>query len=512
MVPLGSKPFASPFYSIGREICQNMFLENAQSQNAKAQYFLLKIPGLRRFTALSAVNLGACRCMFTTSGFRTFSVNGNCVREIYFDGTSVIIGSINTYTGPVQIAENGALLCIVDGSDGWILREADNNLTRISDEYFPGNGYGTLAPTHVTFLDTYFIVNNPESNQYYYSTASYVRDHDNTSTVYDPEEPNGYWTPLQMGMKIGKADNVSALVNCNNYLWLFGYNSCEIHYDSGDYNGQQFKRYQGAILNVGCTSPYSVAVYQNNVFFLGTDKDGTLGVFSNDGMAPIRISTRGIEQMIESMGVRDDCVAYCYAQSGHSFYVMQFPGANRTLVFDIQTSSWHERTHLVQSTGLLRMYDGMFATFNFNKLLMGDAQTSAVYQSDPGYYQNDNPLDNGVNYIRCVKTTPILFQNGVRVIYYTAQVICNQGSGTTVDTPAGVGTDPHVQLAWSDDSGQTWSNERSAPIGKQGQYDKRSIIVGCGSGRNRVFQIAMTDPVPFQLVSLLLSATPCTRG
>ena len=40
------------------------------------------------------------------------------------------------------------------------------------------------------------------------------------------------------GTKDGrKPDIVSSLIDCTNMLWLFGNNSIEIHYDTGDYNG-----------------------------------------------------------------------------------------------------------------------------------------------------------------------------------------------------------------------------------------------------------------------------------
>lgn len=503
-VPLGDKPYSSPFYSIGKDICQNMYLERAQSDNSKASYFLLKIPGLRRMNeaTIGSTNIGACRAMLTCSNYRTFRVSGNKFQEILFDGSIITRGSLNTYSGAVSMAENGTLIMLVDGQDGWIFRMTDNNFTRITDEFFPGNDIGTLAPTHVTYLDTYFIVNVVNTNQYYWSTSYYTREHDDTSTPYDPTQPNGYWDPIRSGAKIGKPDNISALINVNNYLWLFGYNSSEIHYDSGDYNGQQFKRYQGAILNIGCRAPRSVAVLRNNVFWIGADTTGTLGVFTNDGSSPVRISTRGIEQLIESLGDWSDCVGYCYSQSGHDFYVMQFPTGDKTLVWDMVTGSWHERTRLDANTGLLHRWWGMYATSNWDKIIIGDSGTSELYVLDPKYYLNDTPLLAARNYIRCVKTTPILFANGCNVRYNWVQVICNQGTGLSVDTPELVGYDPKVQVAWSDDTGQVYTNERSAPIGKQGEYSKRSMILSCGMGRNRVFRIAMTDPVPFILVGL----------
>lgn len=525
VIPLGNKPYATAQISLGVEYCHNMFLENAQSENSKAEYFLIKIPGLRRFGEIPGTNLGACRCMHRSLlTNRTFAVFGQGVYEILLDGTRSFVGALRSTsgTGPVKMADNGQLLMLVDGDSGWIIRLFDGSIppapdqtfTRITDPYFPGVEAGTLAPTFVTFIDTYFVVNNPDTNQYYWSWSYYIYNVDNLDHTYDPAVSGGYWTPLNSGAKIGQADNINALANCNNYLWLLGTNSCEVHYDSGDFNGQLFKRYQGAVLNIGCNAPFSLAVYQNSLYFLGTDTQGTLGVFTNaGGMAPVRISTRGIEQIIEDMADWSDCIAYCYAQNGHAFYVMQFPKASRTLVYDSITNAWHERTKLIQATGLLQRWDGMYAVESAGDMvLIGDAASSAAYQLDQKYYQNDNPMDSGVNYIRCVKTTPLVFALGTKILYSWAQVICNQGSGTPVDTAAGVGKNPSVQLSWAEFGTPPWSDEQSAPIGAQGQTTTRSRVLAGGSGTNRQYRIVMTDPVPFLLVALLVNGRQARWG
>lgn len=507
---LGNKPYASPFHSIGQEICQNLYLEMAQSDASAAESFLVKIPGLRRFPSVyDASNLGACRGLFRSTNGRVFSVHSSGFYEVGIDGSKTKLGTINTLEGPVSMAENGALLMLVDGGDGWIFEYVKNVLTRITDANFPSITDGNPAPTSVAYIDTYFVVNLPNSNTYYWSNSYYTWDDvgaDIYAQPYDPAHPQGYWTPLQSGQKSGKPDYINVLINCNNYLWIFGINSVEVHYDTGDTSGQQFRRYQGALLNIGCSAPRSVATYQNSIFFLGTDAAGTLGVFANDGLQPVRISTRGIEQKIQDMTKWSDCIGYTYAQNGHAFYVMQFPNASKTLVYDTVTNAWHERTKLRKSDGAYVRWDGLFAVSNWDKLIMGDMSTSELYIHDPYYYQNDSPLSSDVNYIRCVKTTPITFVDGKLVRYNWIQVICNQGSGRVVDTAAKVGSDPMVQLAWSNDTGVTWSNERSAPLGKMGEYSKRTIFPSAGMGRNRVWRVAMTDPVPFLLVKLVINS------
>ena len=49
---------------------------------------------------------------------------------------------------------------------------------------------------------------------------------------------------------------------------------------------------------------------------------------------PQVVSNRGIEQMINTFARIDDAIAYAYQKNGHSFYVLTFPTANKTLVYD----------------------------------------------------------------------------------------------------------------------------------------------------------------------------------
>lgn len=514
-LPLGAKPYSQPYNSIGREICQNFYVENSITETAKAQYYFLKIPGMKILNLTSATidqtNYGQCRGIYTTAGQKTYVVNGTSFFELYEDGTKAQLGTLESSTGPVSITENGYQMLIVDGKAGYIFNYKDQGFVKITDEYFPGNSEGTDAPTHCTYIDSYFLVNVPNKNEYLWSNSYYQRDHDNTTTDYDPLFPNGYWNALQMGQKMGRPDIISSLIDCTNMLWLFGNNSVEVHYDTGDYNGQLFSRYEGAIIEIGCSAPFSVSKYGNNVFWLGADKNGTIGVFSNDGMMPKRISTRGIEQIIEFMPKITDCIGFTYAQAGHTFYVMQFPYSSKTLVFDLVTGAWHERTYLDSFTGALTMWNGMFCSYNWSKNLIGHTSFSTYFDLSTTYYQNDNPDGNGVNYIKCVKTSPIEFNNGMLCRYNSIQVMFQQGVGLNDNTPQLIGKNPEVFIAFSNDSGSSYTNERTQYIGLQGQYQYRSRIVNCGASRNRVWRVTVTDPIQVILVGILVDVVPMAR-
>jgi hypothetical protein len=506
-LPLGAKPYSAPYNSIGKEICQNLMVEYSSTDTAKAQYYYISTPGLK-LQSYDSVNNGACRALYTTAEHKTYTVVGNGFYEVAQNGIKALKGTLTTNVGPVSMTENGYQMILVDGRAGWIFDYVTQDFTRITDEYFPGNSEGTDAPTHVTYIDTYFIVNVPNKNEYQWSNSYYKNDNGDD---YKPSVVNGYWNAIQMGQKMGRPDIVNALIDCTNMLWLFGTNSIEIHYDTGNYNGQLFARYEGAILEVGTSAPKSVARYANSVFWLGSDKSGTIGVFTNEGMSPKRISTRCIEQIIEGFDTTTDCIGFTYAQAGHSYYVMQFPGAKKTLVYDSVTQAWHERTYLNSNTGALEMWRGIYSTSNWDKIIVGNPNHSSLFELDLNYFQNDDEDGNGVNYIKRVKTTPIEFNNGQLLRFNTFQVMFQQGVGLNDNTAEQIGKNPECLIAFSNDSGSTYSGERVAYIGAQGQYAYRSRITTIGIGRNRVWRITITDPIRVIIVGILVDVVPMTR-
>ena len=60
--------------------------------------------------------------------------------------------------------------------------------------------------------------------------------------------------------------------------------------------------------------------------------------------------------------------------------------------------------------------------------------------------------------------------------------------------------DPTVLLSWSDDGGHTWSNDHPASLGVMGNYKNRAIWRRLGASRNRIFRIAISDPVKKVLI------------
>jgi hypothetical protein len=509
-IALGDRPYSAPYTSAGLEQCENLYIEKAITETSSVPYYYVSIPGMRAWINSSGNSSASCRGLYTTGTNKLYGVWGNKLYEVRLDGTKEDVGTLNTSSGTVSFADNGIEMCIVDGRSGYIVVMTSNAFSYITDSYFPGiaDNDPSKSPTRVFCIDSYFLVNKQNSSEYYWSTPGY------TDVAFDSDQPTetNNWNGLQFGVKIGDSDNIVTMAKCVNLLWLFGKQSIEVHVNTGDYNGQLFARSSNALINFGCTAKDSVVTFGNNIFWMGADKNGTVGIFtaSTDFM-PTRISTRGVESYIQSMSKFDDAIAFTYAADGHAFICWYFPAGNQTWCYDIVTSAWHRRTHYDYTSGVVSAHRALYATFAFGKNLVGDRLTNAVYEYDQDYFVNDNADGVDVNYIQRIKTSPVHMNSGKLTRYKTFQLIMQQGSGTTLNDDNLVGQDPRAMISWSNDYGNSWSNERDVSIGKQGEYGKRTRLTNLGSGRYRTWKIRVTDPVRIIIAALLIESEEFAR-
>jgi hypothetical protein len=63
---------------------------------------------------------------------------------------------------------------------------------------------------------------------------------------------------------------------------------------------------------------------------------------------------------------------------------------------------------------------------------------------------------------------------------------------------------PQAMLRWSDNRGSTWSNEHIANCGFAGEYNTRVIWRRLGRSRYRVYEVTVSDPIPWTIVDAYL--------
>jgi len=368
----------------------------------------------------------------------------------------------------VSMSHNDAAtpeLVIVDGTNGWIY-DTTNGLRQITDEDF-------FSADVVDFQDQYFVFNRAGTGQFFLSNL-------NAGSVY---------TATDIATAEGDPDRLVALISNRRELWLFGAETIEIWYNSGNADFP-FSRFEGGFLERGCAAAFSIAEDDNSIFWLAEDRI----FYRAEGYTPQRISQHGIEEALRKYKVVSDACAFIYTMGGHKFYVCTFPAEDATWVYDITTGLWHER----QSRGMGRWRVSVYADA-FGKHLVGDFEDGRIGELDLDTYQ-----EYGVT-IQGVASGPVAHYDRKRVAHRRFELDIESGVGLT----SGQGSDPQIWLDWSDDDGRTWSARKPfRSMGKIGEYKKRLRWDRMGATRERIYRVTVSDPVKCSIIAAHLTARP----
>jgi hypothetical protein len=486
----------------------NLFPE-VVPEGGKQPAWLQRAPGLRFLQTLGA---GPVRGLWTFNG-KAFAVSGTTLYEIDTDWNITSRGAIASGDN-VNMTDNGTQMFIATGAHGYVYDSVTHVLTELTTNFYGAVGCG--------YIDGWFVFNQPDSQIFWVM--------DSTGTTIDP---------LYFASAEGSPDNLVTLIVDHREIWLFGTNSVEVWYDAGlpDF---PLARIQGAFNEIGCIAAYSVAKLDNGLFWLGADARGNGIVYRSKGYSGERVSTHAVEWQIQQYATLADAVGYTYQQDGHSFYVLNFPNANTTWVYDVATGAWHERAGW-ENNEFTRTRGNCQMNFN-NEIVIGDYRTGEIFAYDPTVYTESGAVQKWLRSWRALPTG----QNDLnRTAQHSLQLDCQAGvglpgysqedvnaiiyiydrAGNYILDRAGsalkirdyvqytitVGADPQVMLRWSDDGGHTWSNEHWRSMGKIGQTGYRTIWRRLGMTqklRDRVYEISGTDPVQIAIMGAELHASP----
>lgn len=452
----------------------NLFPEPTP-EGGKTAGFLSRCPGLR---ILAQIGTGPIRGMwqfgsyaYVVSGLQLFKVNSFL--------QTTLLGSVSG-TGQVSMADNGTQLFVACNGPSYIYNATTNVFSQISDPDFPG------AVT-VSYLDGYFVFNEPNSQKVWVTSLL-------DGLAIDP---------LDFASAEGSPDGLLALIVDHREAWLFGVNSTEVWYDAGTPDFP-LTRIQGAFNEIGLAAVHSIAKLDNSLFWLGSDTRGKGIVYRANGYTGVRLSTHAVEYAIQNYPTVSDAVGYTYQQEGHAFYVLSFPTANATWVYDVSTNGWHERASWSNGS-FIRHRTNCQMMFN-GELYLGDFENGNLYTFDLDVYSDGLTVQR---FVRSWRALPTGTNNLTRTAHHALQLDIESGIG--IDG-TGQGSDPQINLRWSDDGGHTWSNYHSKSLGKIGEHGKRVIWRRLGMTeklRDRVYEVSGADPVKIAIMGaqLLVTAT-----
>jgi hypothetical protein len=459
----------------------NFYPESIESGMGKSAMALYPTPGLTIFATLVKPVRGA----LSING-RAFFAAGNSLWEVTSTGTAANRGNIGSDGNPVSMASNGSdgnQVLICSAGELFVFNLQTNNFTPVQQLQ------GT--PSMVAFCSSYFVALLANSNKFQVSSPF-----DGTT-----------WNPLGVQEVEVFPENIGGILSAFNQLLVFGLNGhTQVYYDSGANPYTPFDVIQGGYMEEGINAPNSLAVLDNAPFWIGGYQTGAGIGWRANGYSPLRISNHAVETAWASYPSKgSDAVGYSYRDQGHTFWVLRFPSANNgfgaTWAYDTATQMWHERGYWgVQG---FQAHLSTCHCFAFGQHLVGDWSSGFVYSMSIGTYTDNN------NPIRRVRRAPHVSTEQARIFHNFLQLDVEVGDGPQPPLTDGAGNPrgPQVALRWSDDGARTWSNEYWADAGQAGEYKKRVYWNRLGRSRDRVYEISMTDPIPWRITDAYLRAT-----
>lgn len=468
----GSAPNANPIAGCERTV--NLFPSPLESEAAPNRWQLLPSPGVSVYSPQTASLTSPGRAMQLWDG-RCFAVIGNELIELMTGGARVTRGTVVADTEPATIHYNGnggRQLLITSAGGAWIY---DMDTHAFTAAVTPGAAHSGVM------LSGYFVVLDRT-----------------TSAIYQSDLLNGLgWNGVQFARRLIAGDPWKQIIVNGKDLWLLGERSSEVWYDAGNYPFA-FAPYANPVVAHGIAAPWSAYSTGESLLWLSQTRDGQGEVVMAVGQTPKVVSTFEVQMAIGALTRVDDAIGWGYQDDkGHHFYVLTFPTGRVTWVLELSTMKWHERLTWVSETNEWQAWrPTYYANFDRKALTLNREGGEVLMLNHSGGRDIDG------REIRRIRRSPHLVNQLKRLTYPMFRLHLLTGQGTL----AGQGTDPQVELLCSDDGGQTFWSAGMASAGTRGQRETIVQWTRLGSAINRVFEIQMSDPVPWMIVDAYVEA------
>ena len=401
------------------ERCINLYPEAIESPGAARGSALYPCPG---FSTHCTFPEGPIRALFAQDN-RCFTVVGFKFYEVFSDGTYEQHGEVALNTDPATITSSGDAggeLFITSGDHGYIFTLATDTL---SASVLTGVTIGA-------YLDGYFLALDAES-----STLKVSGLLDGTT-----------WDPTQIAQRTQGGDKWQGMAVNYAYIWLWGSQTAEVWQNLGTFPFP-FAPVPNGFLTNGTAARFSSAGLGTDVMWLQANAQGDAMVLRSEGLSGVRVSTHAMEYAMQGYASVSDAVAFTYQDQGHEFYVLTFPSANVTWVYDTSTQMWHQRGFWNAPLNQFDAYRPLFHAQVFNLHLVGDRLTGTLYTMASDLYTEVDGAG-----IRRLRACPHVVRNQRQVTYPQLIVLLQTGIGLA---GSGQGSDPECLLRYSNDAGQT---------------------------------------------------------
>ena len=459
--------------NISTSRCVNFFLE-IYPPGGKTKGALIGTPGLSLFQSVGTGSIRAAiffnNLIYIVSGSGLYSISQ--IGEV-----SSVLMNLSSSTGRVWMSHNGKTptggdqLFIVDSIHGYWY-----NVTTLANGTLSSWPANIVSPKTCCYLGGYTIVSG--------TSGSFQ-----TSALYD----SSTWSALDVAAKQNSPDPLISVFNNHGELWLHGSYTTEIWAQSAGIH-PPFQWIPGATIDLGSAAINSIAKGANTIFWLANRRNQEsgelIGAVMARGYDAEIISNPAILWQWQQYDTILDAWGYCYSNEGHEFYVLTFPIANATWVYDVTTQVWHEWSGYTSNPYTTSRHIADAYVYAWGTHYVGDYQSGNIYELSSSFY-----TDNGAPIVSFRTGEHIYDAKSLKQhIIFKYQIDAETGVGDAT------GLNPQATLAWSDDGGHTWSSEYQASLGKLGNYKTRLVWRRLGYSLDRVFRITISDPVKKVLI------------
>lgn len=445
---------------------QNLYAESRPA-GEKSQMVCYQTPGEILFNDFGATPPRGALEFESLNVF--FEVHRGVLWEVNNAGVAINRGVLSTVSGRVGMSDNGVQIMIVDGTFGYIYNTQTNAFAKITDPDFPAN------PQTVTFLLGYFIINLLASSRFY------------VSAQYDGLS----WDALDFANAETSPDPINTVYESNGELILLGTRTTEFWGASGDLNFP-FTLIQGTATKWGIAARYSIAAYDNSFMCLMKGRQsGQVMLAKLNGYLPQKLSTIDFDAIINDYPTVADATSYSYMLGGHPMFVISFPSAGVSWLYDGSTGIFSK----LKSYGQTR-HNAEFSINYLGNTLVFDNLVGRAYKLTA-----DALDDNGASIEKQVIGETVAGQDEEFIEVDCMRVDMEVGDGLV----SGQGVNPQMSLSISRDNGKTYGSEMWKTFGAIGEYGTRVEWRRLGTCRYFTPLLRCTDPIRVCIVSACLN-------
>jgi hypothetical protein len=394
---------------------------------------------------------------------RLFVVTNGKLLSVHENGAVTTIASDVLNVGTRAIFDEAInptrKLFVVNGSK--IVQSDGATAAVLSDANAP------TTATHLSVFDTYLLANEPTAQKVHFSEVG---------------------TPESWGAEFfvaeERSDNVVAISHGWGEVACFGTQTVENFYDDGV---TPFVPIAGASIETGVSARYSIKLIDNSWFILNEERRLVRII----GRQP-QVKSIPVDRIISGLSTVADAIGDHLTVGGRTFYVLTFPAANKTLVYDYARDEWAGEWGYWENNEYGR-WRGNCCLYipKWNKHLVGDYENGKIYEISPDVYQDDG------NIIRSMwRTGNIDHGTSMKKRSLELRIRARRGLGD-INSVA-----PTLMIRWRDDGNKAWGNTRNLNMGLAGDTEFYIRLHRLGAYRSRQYEISCTDNIPIGIVSV----------